>query len=219
MALIKCPDCGKEISDKAVVCINCGCPINKFEEKKNTNHKTEKKSNRKKLGIIFGLILVLSVGLVLCVIGNSNGNVIQNSQESINPYLEYLPSKTNDDGKIELPSEIIKNKENVYFLGKEGKISYHKGKYGEITKMMWSSHDYFTHEEDLEMVELLTEYFDSSPIVESEQYGQYNDTTYYWIDENVPCTVVLYSSIRANHEDETDRIEIYWDMEKDIPKK
>lgn len=27
MALIKCPECGKEISDKAAVCINCGCPI------------------------------------------------------------------------------------------------------------------------------------------------------------------------------------------------
>lgn len=27
MALIKCPECGKEISDKAKVCINCGCPL------------------------------------------------------------------------------------------------------------------------------------------------------------------------------------------------
>lgn len=27
MALIKCPDCGKDISDKAPQCIHCGCPI------------------------------------------------------------------------------------------------------------------------------------------------------------------------------------------------
>lgn len=27
MALIKCPECGKEISDKAPACPNCGCPI------------------------------------------------------------------------------------------------------------------------------------------------------------------------------------------------
>lgn len=27
MALIKCPECGKEVSDKAQACINCGCPI------------------------------------------------------------------------------------------------------------------------------------------------------------------------------------------------
>lgn len=28
MALINCPECGKEISDKAISCPNCGCPIN-----------------------------------------------------------------------------------------------------------------------------------------------------------------------------------------------
>lgn len=28
MALIKCQECGKEISDKAVSCPNCGCPLN-----------------------------------------------------------------------------------------------------------------------------------------------------------------------------------------------
>ena len=27
MALIKCPECGKEVSDKAQNCINCGCPL------------------------------------------------------------------------------------------------------------------------------------------------------------------------------------------------
>lgn len=27
MALIKCPECGKEISDKASSCLNCGYPI------------------------------------------------------------------------------------------------------------------------------------------------------------------------------------------------
>lgn len=28
MSLIKCPECNKEISDKAISCPNCGCPIN-----------------------------------------------------------------------------------------------------------------------------------------------------------------------------------------------
>ena len=27
MALIRCPECGREISDKAAACIHCGCPI------------------------------------------------------------------------------------------------------------------------------------------------------------------------------------------------
>lgn len=29
MALIKCEDCGKEFSDKASACPNCGCPNEK----------------------------------------------------------------------------------------------------------------------------------------------------------------------------------------------
>lgn len=28
MALIKCPECGKEISDRAQACIHCGAPLN-----------------------------------------------------------------------------------------------------------------------------------------------------------------------------------------------
>lgn len=34
MALIKCPECGKEISDKAPTCPNCGCPKNEFLKSK-----------------------------------------------------------------------------------------------------------------------------------------------------------------------------------------
>ncbi len=33
MALIKCQECGKEISDKANACMNCGCPIEKEKKK------------------------------------------------------------------------------------------------------------------------------------------------------------------------------------------
>lgn len=32
MALIKCPECGKEISDKAVNCIHCGFPLNEINK-------------------------------------------------------------------------------------------------------------------------------------------------------------------------------------------
>ena len=31
--LIKCPDCGKEVSSKAKACPNCGCPLDVIEEK------------------------------------------------------------------------------------------------------------------------------------------------------------------------------------------
>ena len=36
MALIKCPECGKEISDKASACPNCGCPNSEFTNQQNS---------------------------------------------------------------------------------------------------------------------------------------------------------------------------------------
>lgn len=37
MALIKCPECGKEISDQAPACIHCGCPLGKTGEAESKN--------------------------------------------------------------------------------------------------------------------------------------------------------------------------------------
>lgn len=56
MAIIKCPECGKEISDKANSCPNCGAPINIHTEK----------SGNKKSKIFFIIICIILVG---CVIG------------------------------------------------------------------------------------------------------------------------------------------------------
>lgn len=33
MPIIKCPDCGGNVSDKATSCIHCGCPLSKQEGK------------------------------------------------------------------------------------------------------------------------------------------------------------------------------------------
>lgn len=37
MALIKCPECNKEISDKSKCCIHCGFPLNEISNDKNKN--------------------------------------------------------------------------------------------------------------------------------------------------------------------------------------
>jgi len=72
MALIKCNECGKEISDKASVCINCGCPIDKKEIEEKEIEKRDIEENeiisiildKKKLKIfrilymIFGIIFM-----------------------------------------------------------------------------------------------------------------------------------------------------------------
>lgn len=35
MAIIKCPECGGQVSDKADQCIHCGYPLTKFKENNN----------------------------------------------------------------------------------------------------------------------------------------------------------------------------------------
>ena len=45
MALVKCTECGKEISDKAEMCPNCGYKNNSFENNSQLQNKKKKKRN------------------------------------------------------------------------------------------------------------------------------------------------------------------------------
>lgn len=40
MALIKCPECGKEVSDKATACIHCGFPLSAITQNTKQQQKT-----------------------------------------------------------------------------------------------------------------------------------------------------------------------------------
>ena len=82
MALITCPECGKQVSEKATNCPNCGFPISGYEVQ--TIEQTGKKFKKQKLYsvLLFAigiLIMFLSIlfeswsvthtGVVISVIG------------------------------------------------------------------------------------------------------------------------------------------------------
>ena len=48
MALIKCKECGKEISDKAEYCVHCGCPIEMSKEVTTEKEEKNKEKDNKK---------------------------------------------------------------------------------------------------------------------------------------------------------------------------
>lgn len=73
--LIKCPECGREISDNAEVCPNCGYPVKMVCEKEEDDQlkeielpKTTRKTNLiKKICIIVSVVIIvgLSIGLLI----------------------------------------------------------------------------------------------------------------------------------------------------------
>lgn len=67
MALIKCPDCRKEISSRAAQCIHCGCPIGDSGPKTITIERTKKSIKA---------IIALGVIIFLCGVGWSFVTII-----------------------------------------------------------------------------------------------------------------------------------------------
>ena len=65
MPLIKCQECGKEISDKAALCPNCGAPT-EYGKKETKKERTRKKGNVQGAGC---LIMILALILGFTVIG------------------------------------------------------------------------------------------------------------------------------------------------------
>lgn len=73
MALIKCTECGKEISEKAASCPGCGCPINANEEiAPNVKDKKKKETSMCQAGLVFVVIsffifpFLSIIGIILC---------------------------------------------------------------------------------------------------------------------------------------------------------
>lgn len=67
MALINCPECGKEVSDKAGSCPSCGCPLGTTatETKVETQVPKNNVNIKKFLPLIIGVVIVVIIGIVV----------------------------------------------------------------------------------------------------------------------------------------------------------
>lgn len=61
MALIRCPECDKEISDTSDICINCGYKINKTNTKNTANFPPKK-----------GLLIIIALLVVIVIVYLNN---------------------------------------------------------------------------------------------------------------------------------------------------
>lgn len=82
MALIECPECGKQVSDKASACPNCGCPIKQDKPKDEKEYLCCPKCHSKELhaehqgfsgGKAFaGAVLTGGIGILAGTIGSKD---------------------------------------------------------------------------------------------------------------------------------------------------
>ena len=75
MALIKCAECGREISDKSKVCMNCGNPINN----EYCDEGTEKNINFYfKFAKIYRIIMFVLAGLIflICLVNGDEEELV-----------------------------------------------------------------------------------------------------------------------------------------------
>ena len=88
MALIKCPECGKEVSDEAKKCPNCGVKL-----KKNFFQR------HKKLSIIIAIVIVLgaSVGVFA-----STYSIVSYEDDAVIQGVQYLKKNSSETGIIRL---------------------------------------------------------------------------------------------------------------------
>ncbi len=118
MALVKCPDCGKEVSSRSEKCIHCGCPLSNdekvleepvIEEVKSTDD-NEKKDNKKKLiiglaivGVVILIIIISMINKVKIpyIYGVTEENAISTLQiNNLVPYIEYRYDDVVEEGKV-----------------------------------------------------------------------------------------------------------------------
>lgn len=71
MGLIKCPDCGKEVSDMAINCPQCGRPLNSSNASANETESTKKKKGH---GCLFSIIGFCIIVAIICIAVNSSSD-------------------------------------------------------------------------------------------------------------------------------------------------
>lgn len=85
MAMIKCPECGKDISDKAEKCLYCGCPNSELHRKDSDNKNNIEKSVNKhsiKLLLSIGLCIVVFVLAIVLITNRKRQNNFEQSNST-----------------------------------------------------------------------------------------------------------------------------------------
>lgn len=135
MALIKCTECGKEVSDKAATCPNCGAPISAPAPGEAERQKVEVKvtQEKKKGSCLKTILIVIGAFFVIGIIGSLAGDDDKKEQENTEPVTaevatgeEKEEDKESAEEKEEAQAEEVSNEFHVgdVLETKRVKLSY-----------------------------------------------------------------------------------------------
>lgn len=171
MALIKCPECGKEISDKTISCPSCGCPVVDSNDQK----EGQQKQNRKILLIIPVIASIIIIGAVVYYFGVQ---ITDRAEESKVIYQETIESRESE-------------KESNNLLDEEGNENIAEGidsKYDTAVNLMQDK----KYKEASEIFNEISNYKDSREKLTECQYALGNE---YMENEQWDSAMECFNSI------------------------
>lgn len=98
MALINCPECGKQISDKATTCPNCGCPI----INNNSSIQTPQVTRNKKRGCLIPILIILIILGIGLTVGISDMKKNPDKYNSSKITAKFIDVSVEEGKKIDL---------------------------------------------------------------------------------------------------------------------
>lgn len=148
MALIKCSECGKEISDKSKNCIHCGCPINKEKITHKEKIETKKENIKRNIQPIFKIFFILIA--IICVL-----------------FLIFSISKTLKIKKLK--KDFV---EETYYCRKSTGNYLHKAELNSIDFTSIKVHIEENHSDTSKSPDNLKEFFDEVCETQKYAYGE-----------------------------------------------
>lgn len=200
MALIKCPECGKNISDTCENCIHCGCPIRKG-----------KNINKKIVFGVGGLAIVVAIVIIgVSVINKVSSHAIKNTQ--LMKLMEYTSSSEikkdlgdNYEHKVwdalDSTSDVY---ENIVIDGKEYaevEISYQSD--GDYERIYLDSDSIWTEEEYKILVKDFIEQYGVGYDYEEDEYKGNAIYDYSWY-------MSFYRRVSLSVHQSSDDKKMYW---------
>lgn len=239
MSLVACPECGNRVSDRAEMCPKCGYPLREKtmnssggEAVKVGDAHTDQISviskARQKIRAHVKLVVAIVAAIILipavCMFAIPQiqmRQLLQDSKNNIEPYLEHLRELSPSDGGPDFDVELQLNSDKVSFLGLEGKVKYRVNDAGMIDEIIWVSNTSVSEDDFRDMAQELDKLFQSNSRKDEESWGSGITYSYYWEDTAYDCIAIFHhgeDDYMVSGEEKMNEICMRWTTDKYIPR-